>query len=247
MKTRSPLVTLIGHGQVALALAAQFKKNKIAFEWLHGRHLLTLEKTKVRSAWVLLAVPDDQIVKVAQKIIPTQITATAVHFAGSLSAAMLRTAHWKHVLAAHPLMTFASAKKDFADTPWLIEGQPELARRFDTFLRTQKLGQSVRVKKKERDLYHAALVLGANGLAVLVSSMRRLLQKSGLPAATIPSLIAPLLRVTLENALKSDKRSGPWVRKDKKTIARHRQVLRKKSPPEVQSLYENLLKLSKKI
>ena len=82
----------------------------------------------------------------------------------------------------------------------------------------------------DRTLYHAALVLGANNLITLVAASMEALATTGVENPAF--VIAPLLRASLENALRVGDQAltGPVRRADTGTIDAHVRALRDRAP-----------------
>jgi predicted short-subunit dehydrogenase-like oxidoreductase (DUF2520 family) len=86
------------------------------------------------------------------------------------------------------------------------------------------------IANEKRSLYHAALAHGANHLVTLVNEAADRLRDAGVVQPE--KVLAPLLRAALDNALRmgDNALTGPVVRGDAGTIARHVAVLGETSP-----------------
>ncbi|MBX6390969.1 MAG: DUF2520 domain-containing protein [Frankia sp.] len=104
-------------------------------------------------------------------------------------------------------------------------------------------GRAVDIADADRTLYHAAIVFGANYLAALAGASADLLAGLGVPRAR--EAIAPLLRVSLDNALRTGDAAttGPVRRGDAGTVAAHLDALRAAGPGLVPS-YVTLAELT---
>jgi predicted short-subunit dehydrogenase-like oxidoreductase (DUF2520 family) len=77
-------------------------------------------------------------------------------------------------------------------------------------------------------LYHAAAVMASNSVLALVDASQQLLEMSGVDACTALAAIAPLLRASIQNALRLGPvpaLTGPVARVDISTLLAHRQAL----------------------
>jgi predicted short-subunit dehydrogenase-like oxidoreductase (DUF2520 family) len=84
--------------------------------------------------------------------------------------------------------------------------------------------------------YHAALSVASNYLVTLTDIARQLARQGGVDEALLSALLGPLMRGSLANALSMGTQqalTGPIVRGDAATVARHLAVL----PPDLQPVY----------
>src|SRR6185436_9709912 len=94
-------------------------------------------------------------------------------------------------------------------------------------------GEPVWIAEELRPLYHSALVVGANYLVTLISEAMDLLARAGVEQPGV--VLAPLVGAALDNALRSGDAAltGPVVRGDAGTVARHLDTLRDRAPESV--------------
>jgi predicted short-subunit dehydrogenase-like oxidoreductase (DUF2520 family) len=146
------------------------------------------------------------------------------------------TAAGAHALALHPAMTFTGHA---GDLDRLAEGvsfgvtAPDELRALATQL-VADLGGSVEwVAEAARPLYHAALVHGANHLVTLINEAMDRLREAGVGEPG--RVLAPLVRASLENALRhgDEALTGPVVRGDAGTVAKHLATLEATAPDSV--------------
>jgi predicted short-subunit dehydrogenase-like oxidoreductase (DUF2520 family) len=190
---------------------------------------------------ILVCVPDDALAPTIRGLAesgamrPGQVVA---HTSGAHGLAVLTpaVAAGAHPLALHPALTFAGTPRDLdllrAGASFGVTAPPAL-RPLATRL-VADLGGSVEwIEEANRPLYHAALAHGANHLVTLVNEAMDRLRDAG--AVHPERILAPLLRAALENTLQHGDAAltGPVVRGDAGTIARHMSALREIAPDSV--------------
>lgn len=200
-----------------------------------GLPTCTVAETLDRADVVLLAVPDDAVPGVVDQLAALAPTASGrpvvAHLSGALGiepltlldAAGLPVAAW-HVLQAFPspetgvrpgvvhALTADSAATEAVLIP-LIEALD---------------GRLVRVRDADRARYHAAAVLAANGTATVMLAAARQLVACGLTEAEALAALDPLVDSAREAVVLRgipDGLTGPWVRGDRGTVARHLEAL----------------------
>ena len=175
----------------------------------------------------LIAVPDDAIVRVAERLAsaPGPRPAAVAHCAGAIPAALLEPLGAQGVSCGsfHPAMTFRGAEGDaeaLAGAVVAIEGEPravELLQRL-----ADRLGVArVVVAAEAKPRYHTALVLASNGRMALDAAAVRLLQEAGLEEARALALLRPLTARTEANlraATPAHALTGPVARGDARTV-----------------------------
>jgi predicted short-subunit dehydrogenase-like oxidoreductase (DUF2520 family) len=135
-------------------------------------------------------------------------------------------------LALHPVMTFTGRPDDIDRLAGISFGvtAPEPLRPVAEALVVEMGGEPVFIAEEQRDLYHAALAIGANYLVTLVTAAGDLLRDAGV--AQPARMLAPLLSAALDNALRLGDAAltGPVVRGDADTVAGHIAALRADAP-----------------
>ncbi|MCC5949080.1 MAG: DUF2520 domain-containing protein [Nitriliruptoraceae bacterium] len=181
---------------------------------------------------VLLAVPDDAIVPTVRSLAREDVWRAGqrlVHVAGSHGLEPLELARRAGVgtAACHPAMTVPADTTDpdhLLGVRWAVTaGSADLAWAREV---VEALGgDPVEVAPDRRVLYHAALTVGSNAVAAATASARALLHAAGVqdPGA----LLAPLAHASVEVAVAQGAGgvTGPIVRGDHGTLARHLQAL----------------------
>lgn len=188
---------------------------------------VTSEPAAVAADLWLIAVPDDAIADVAERLAqaPGPRPAAVAHCAGAIPAALLAPLAAQGVACGsfHPAMTFRGAEGDaeaLAGAVVAIEGEPRAVELLERLAdKLQILRVSVAAESKAR--YHTALVLASNGRMALDAAAVRLLQEAGLGEADALALLKPLTARTEENlreATPAHALTGPVARGDARTV-----------------------------
>ncbi|MFI7066484.1 Rossmann-like and DUF2520 domain-containing protein [Kribbella sp. NPDC050124] len=185
--------------------------------------VLTADEVATRADVVLVAVPDDRIEDVVERL-PLTSSQYVVHLSGAHGLKPLRGSDAIPV-ALHPAMTFPGGAVRLENVMFTATA-PDQAREMVERL-VKVLGAQVQwVADEQRAHYHAGLVHGANHLTTLVTQALAVLREAGVadPAATL----RPLVTATLDNTLRSGHHAltGPIARGDVDTVAAHLAGLR---------------------
>jgi predicted short-subunit dehydrogenase-like oxidoreductase (DUF2520 family) len=175
----------------------------------------------------LIAVPDDAIADVAERLArtPGPRPSVAAHCAGAIPATLLAPLAEQGVACGsfHPAMTFRGAEGDaqaLAGAVVAIEGEPRAVVLLEGL--ADRLGvRRVAVAAEDKARYHTALVLASNGRMALDAAAVRLLQEAGLDEADALALLRPLTARTEENlrsATPAHAHTGPVARGDARTV-----------------------------
>ncbi|EWT06152.1 glycerol-3-phosphate dehydrogenase [Intrasporangium chromatireducens Q5-1] len=184
-----------------------------------------------RADVVLLAVPDDALELLAAHLAaharPSNRRPVVAHLSGALgvtalaplAAAGLPVAAW-HVLQAFPSPeTGVRPGVVHALTTDTATTEAVLAR-----LVSALQGRLLRVREADRARYHAAAVLAANGTAAVMVAAAAQLQACGLTEPDALAALGPLVDSARDAVVAGgipDGLTGPWVRGDAGTVARH--------------------------
>ncbi len=236
--TRSS-VGVVGAGRVGAVLATKFRAAGHPIVGVSGRssasqlriqtllpgvEVLAPVDIAARADILVLAVPDDALIRVAEELAPVARPGQVVlHTSGrhgtDALAALARVG--ARPIAFHPAMTFTGTDVDLDRTCvfGLTAGPAE--RVLAEELVADLGGTPMWIDEADRSLYHAALAHGANHLVTIVAQSMDLLRQAG---ATDPAaVLRPLLGAALANALDfgDDALTGPVVRGDVTTIRAH--------------------------
>jgi predicted short-subunit dehydrogenase-like oxidoreductase (DUF2520 family) len=177
---------------------------------------------------VLVTVPDDELRALVRRVAAEDGVAPGsrwVHTAGGYSHDVLEPARLAGagVAACHPAQTFPdpdTALRALPGTAWAVTA-PEQDLGWARVLVTDLHGSPVTVRPGDRSLYHAGLVVGANGTASVVALARELLLGAGVgdPAAFLEPLTGAA--ASGASARGAAALTGPVRRGDVGTLDRH--------------------------
>lgn len=232
-------VGVIGTGRVGAVLAAKLRSaghelvavsgssaaSRLRIDTLlPGVDVVEPAEVVRRANLVIVAVPDDALIAVAEQLAadvrPGQIVA---HTSGrhGLEALAAMTRAGARPIALHPAMTFTGTAVDFDRHPVFGltagEGEREIAESLVADLG----GTPMWIAEGDRTLYHAALAHGANHLVTLVAQAMELMRGTG--AQDPAAVLRPLLTAALENVLAYGDAAltGPVARGDVTTVRAH--------------------------
>jgi predicted short-subunit dehydrogenase-like oxidoreductase (DUF2520 family) len=181
---------------------------------------------------VMLAVPDDEIVRAAGVIKPGRMVG---HCAGSLGLAVLAP---HEAFGVHPLMTATRDGAHFNGAGAAVAGTTPRALDVALGLASALRMHAVEIADIDRAAYHAAASMASNFLVTLQDAAERLLGTAGADR----SILVPLVRATLENWASmgaSAALTGPIARGDEATVARQRAAVSERAP-ELLELFDAL-------
>lgn len=262
MSAEGPSLHVYGAGRVGLAILALARERgvTIAGAWnprelrrersalAHGIPIVVSPDPPAVAAdlW-LIAVPDDAIAEVAERLAgsPGPRPRVLAHCAGAIPADLLRPLTTGGVACGsfHPAMTFRGAPGDaeaLAGAVVAIEGEAAAVRLLERL--ADRLGvRRVAVAPDQKPRYHTALVLASNGRMALDAAAVRLLQEAGLDEAQSLALLRPLTARTESNlraATPAHALTGPVARGDARTVRSQLEALADR--PRLLALYRAL-------
>ncbi|EXS69913.1 Rossmann-like and DUF2520 domain-containing protein [Sphingobium sp. Ant17] len=188
---------------------------------------------------IMLAVADDALaplIAALAKAEPTDRPRFIFHVSGRSGAAILEPLRSATSMTAgiHPAMTFTgkptSEVRHMINARFAVTGSTEQANAAAQKLVTLLGGIMVPIEEAQRALYHAALCHGANHLVTLIAGACQALAAAGVAEPT--ALLAPLVRAALDSSLDKGMAglSGPLLRGDDETIAKHLTALCQQCP-----------------
>lgn len=212
-------IAIVGDGRLGRALASALRAPAP-----HGRGY-----TGAGADAVLLCVPDAQIAAAAAAIEPGPLVG---HCSGATGLGALAP---HEGFGLHPLMTITRAGGSFEGAGCAVAGTTPRALEV-----AQRLGRSLGMRPfvigdEDRVAYHAAASMASNFLVTLESAAARVAATAGVERA----MLVALVRATVEAwAVEGDASlTGPIVRGDEATVARHREALGERTP-ELLDLYD---------
>jgi predicted short-subunit dehydrogenase-like oxidoreductase (DUF2520 family) len=156
----------------------------------------------------------------------------ALHSSGALSSRELkplRTAG-AAVASVHPLMTFvAGAHPSLTGVPFAIEGD-DAAKRVARRIVRELGGESFSLPASRKAAYHAWATLTSPLLLAFLVTLEEAARAAGLTRQDARRKSLPIVRQTLENYSRlgpARSFSGPLIRGDAETVAKHLAVLKK--------------------
>lgn len=182
---------------------------------------------------VLLCVPDGQISAAASLIAPGR---SVGHCSGATGLEVLAP---HEAFSLHPLMTVTRARPSFAGAGAAIDGTTDRALQLAERLANALGLTPVRVADEDRAVYHAAASIASNFLITVEAAAERLAALAGVDR----SLLAPLVRATLENWVAQGPEralTGPVARGDEATVRRQRDAIAERAP-ELLPLFDALV------
>jgi predicted short-subunit dehydrogenase-like oxidoreductase (DUF2520 family) len=215
-------VCVVGAGRVGRAVSARLAESvptRVA-----GRGLETGD-----ADLVVICVPDRAISEAAAAIPPGPWVA---HTSGATTLEALEPHERRFSL--HPLQTFTLERgPEQLDGAWAaVSGESD-----EALAAGHELAELLRLRPfdladDDRTLYHAGATFAASFLVTLHEIASEIFATAGAPAEALE----PLMRRTIENGFEP---TGPFVRGDAETIARHLAELRERRP-DLAPLYQAL-------
>lgn len=258
-------VSVIGPGRVGTALAMALPPDRYVVRAVAGRGPATLarfcaavptaaactpEEAAAGADLVLLCVPDDALVPLVRRLAAADVVREGsawLHTAGGHGLAALWPAKLAgaRVAACHPAQTFPdpdAGAAALAGIAWAVTADDADRAWADGIVHALG-GTAVHVADANRSLYHAALVLGANGTSSVVAQAREVLLGAGV--ADPGALLTPLVTAAARNAAARGAAAltGPVRRGDAGTVAANLEALRA-DVPEAAGPYVALARLA---
>ena len=230
---------ILGGGRAAWAYGSSWRRAGLPISgvWLRpesasrlpellGAPRRTLEEVAGGSDFLLIAATDRAINGIAQSI--PQTPAIIFHASGAVGS--VRGGFSLHPLKALPPVGEPS---DLRDTLLVFEGSHRaVAERVATALQAR----FAEVSAKEKPLYHAGAVFGANYVAVMLDIAERLMAEAGV--RDVRADLIALAESALANWRNHEGRerfTGPAARGDEEVVERHRRLLA--GDPQTAELY----------
>lgn len=236
-----PSMGVVGAGRVGSVLASRFRVAGYPLVGVSGRSqasrlriatllpdvpVLTPAEVAAASDVLVLAVPDDALIAVAEELAASGAVRPGqyvLHTSGrhGLDALASLARLGARPIAFHPAMTFTGTAVDVERSPVFGLTAATADRPLAEELVAALGGVPMWVAESDRALYHAALAHGANHLVTLVAQSMDLLRTAG--AEDPAAVLRPLLTAALDNVLAYGDAAltGPVVRGDVTTIRAH--------------------------
>jgi predicted short-subunit dehydrogenase-like oxidoreductase (DUF2520 family) len=190
-----------------------------------------------------ICVPDDAIAGCASALASTMRSGwkwkkadwkrrTVLHSSGALGSSELSTLRrlGASVGSVHPMMTFASSgAHSFSGVPFALEGDRRAVGQARAIARALG-GEVLALRPRDKALYHLWGFMSSPLLLTLLFTAEGVGAVAGIPRRRGRSLLAPMLRQTVENYERhgaAASLTGPLVRGDVETIRKHIRALRR--------------------
>jgi predicted short-subunit dehydrogenase-like oxidoreductase (DUF2520 family) len=236
-------ITIIGSGNVATQLGSALysegfdivqvisKTLKNAKEL--ARHYQAKASSNINdliiSDIVLIAVNDDSIAEVVEKIFQHQIYThqlkpLILHTSGTCNSTILKNKNWESGIF-YPLQTITKTQLiDFRNVPIIYFSENKKTLSSIKKIATSISQQTVVMNDEQRVALHTAAVFTNNFTNHLIAIAQDICKQNGINF----KLLEPLLAETFEKLLKKtafNNQTGPALRNDTKTIKKHVQLL----------------------
>jgi predicted short-subunit dehydrogenase-like oxidoreductase (DUF2520 family) len=234
-------IGIIGTGRVGISLGRYLryrnfsisgylnrerKENVIDLSKLGWRSFESYAEIAARSDLILIAVPDDEIIDVWNKLSKENIGGRCViHTSGAVSSEIFYNAKELGVETAslHPMMTFSgtdTAIRRMEEMSLVLEGDSPRAKKIIEGLGNRYFS----VEKKFKMRYHLAGVYASNLIIPMIHRGIENLQRCGFSEKEAKDILLPLVEKTVENIREGgikDSITGPLQRGDLNTLRGH--------------------------
>ncbi|TDN91676.1 DUF2520 domain-containing protein [Microbacterium sp. BK668] len=209
-------VSIVGAGRLGTALA-----RALAEAGVEVRGPFRRGEPPAPAEVALLCVPDHQIAEAARAS-----AATAAHIGHTSGATTIADVDF----GLHPLQTFAGDEgpEAFRGIGCAIAGRTPEALSVARSLAAMLGAAPFEIADSERPAYHAAASIASNYLVTLQAAAEEIATATGLTRAEARSLLAPLVRTTVDNWAAHGPEAaltGPIARGDEVTVARQRDAV----------------------
>lgn len=235
-----PIAEIVARDSARSRRRARFLAEKV------GARAVIARSAALNVGLLWFCVPDREIRSAASSVadhLPARTSATganvpganvrfAFHSSGALLSQELEPLReaGAAVASVHPLMTFvAGTHPSLAGVPFALEGDrtaTQMARRI-----VQELGgESVFLSPSSKRAYHAWATMASPLLLAFLVTLEEAARAAGLAPAEARRMSLPIVRQTLANYSRlgaARSFSGPLVRGDAETVAKHLAVLKK--------------------
>jgi predicted short-subunit dehydrogenase-like oxidoreductase (DUF2520 family) len=257
---RKPAIAIVGAGSLATSLAlalddAGYRISEIIsrdspssrrrvrqLADLVGARVISMSSRDIAAPLVWFCVPDRAIRAVGSALAGKGKGSVrfAFHSSGALPSAELDSLRQKGVAVAavHPLMTFVpGSRPPLAEVPFALEGDPAAIRLARQIVRALG-GESFLLPASRKPAYHAWATFTSPLLLAFLVTLEDAARAAGLKPSDARRRSLPIIQQTLANYARlgpAHSFSGPIIRGDVETVARHLKVLKK--IPEAREVY----------
>jgi len=247
-----PRIAMVGAGNLAGVLALSLRRAGYVIDEIVARDsraslrrasLLAKEagaravaatRARVNAEVVWFCVPDGAIAATARSLEANHKWKgrVALHSSGALTSDELDVLRRRGaaVASVHPLMTFVKGSRPaLAGVPFAIEGDEAAVRAARRIVR-DVFGQPYPIRKQDKAAYHAWGTFASPLLTALLATTEQVAKAAGVKRKAAKKKMLPILLQTIVNYAElgaAGSFSGPLVRGDVATVARHLGVLRR--------------------
>lgn len=257
-------ISIIGAGKVGSAIACilatkgyeifgvfskSLKSAKRLADRVKAKTISDIDSIPVDVDIVLITTPDSEIDNIVQSLTlsPRECQGKFIfHTCGSQSSDVLgglRGNGWQ-VGSLHPLQAFAdieTAMRILPNAYFAIDGDVSAQEVAKQMVRDIG-GKSFYVPSQKRALYHAAACMASNYTVTLIHAATQLLAEVGISDNEAITALTPLMQGSFMNIQEQGTvkaLTGPIVRGDVLTIAKHQEAIKDFSPQEIE-IYKTL-------
>jgi len=264
-RAKKPSIAIVGAGNLGSALAVSLREagyrvievvsrarpaSRRKAQKLAGRigaEVVWVGQRPISAQVAWVCVPDREIRLCAEALsrMGDWKSKTVFHSSGALGSRELGALKRKGAVIAsvHPVMTFVrGVVPDLAGVSFALEGDPTAVRVARRIVRDLG-GQSFAIAETRKAAYHAWSAFTSPWLLSFLVTAERVAAAAGMRPAEARRRMLPIVRQTLENYEKRGPArsfSGPIIRGDASTLAKHLRVLR--TLPDARSVYLALAK-----
>jgi predicted short-subunit dehydrogenase-like oxidoreductase (DUF2520 family) len=238
LEAGEPVVAMAGREPERTARAAAFVGAGVA--------PASFENLPTRATRILIAVPDDALMEVADRLAQGGMAAgIALHTSGARGANVLEALERRRVSCGvlHPLQTVASPEQGVRALPgsaFAVVGSGA-AEAWALEIVARLGGRALRIRPDQQPLYHAAAVMASNYVVALVDAAVILMEEAGIGRLEALRALTPLLTASAANAVTltpAAALTGPIERRDLETVEMHLRAL-DHAPRTVNELYRS--------
>jgi len=230
-----------------------------------GAKVVTAQSAVLEATWLWFCVPDREI-RIAASAIADRLSAVisaakkttrhqgqkrgvrfALHSSGALLSRELDSLRQAGVAvaSAHPLMTFVpGTHPSLLGVPFALEGDTAATQAAKKMIRDLGV-ESFSLSAKRKAAYHAWATMASPLLLAFMVTLEEAARTAGLAPADARRKSLPIIHQTLANYAKrgpAHSFSGPLIRGDVETIAKHLSELKRN--PEVREVYLALARIA---